>query len=75
MKAPNVWAVVPAAGVGRRFKSDRPKADRPKQYLSLGARPVISHVIAKLAAVRDVAGIVVAVAPADPWWDEVAMTP
>ena len=67
MKAPNVWAVVPAAGSGRRFESDR-----PKQYVALGARPVIAHVVAKLAAVRGVAGIVAAVAPADPWWDEAA---
>ena len=67
MKASDVWAVVPAAGIGRRFG-----ADRPKQYLALGARPVIAHVIAKLAAVRGVAGIVAAVSPADPWWDEAA---
>ena len=67
MKAPNVWAVIPAAGSGRRFESDR-----PKQYVALGARPVIAHVVAKLAAVRGVAGIVAAVSPADPWWDEAA---
>ena len=69
MKAPNVWAVVPAAGSGRRFRSDI-----PKQYLPLGGRPVIAHVVAKLAAVRAVAGIVAAVSPADPWWDEAAGT-
>ena len=67
MKASDVWAVVPAAGAGRRFAGDR-----PKQYVALGAHPVIAHVIAKLAAVRGVAGIVVAVAPADPWWHEAA---
>ena len=67
MTASDVWAVVPAAGIGRRFG-----ADRPKQYLALGARPVIAHVIAKLATVPGVAGIVVAVAPADPWWDDAA---
>ena len=60
-----VWAVVPAAGAGRRVG-----AGRPKQYLPLGGRAVIAHVIAKLAAVRAVAGVVVATAPADPWWDE-----
>ena len=64
-----MWAVVPAAGCGRRFG-----ADRPKQYLALGDRPIIAHVVAKLAAVRGVAGIVVAVAPADPWWEEAART-
>lgn len=63
MKASEVWAVVPAAGVGRRFAGDR-----PKQYATLGARPVIAHVMARLAAVHGVAGIVAAVSPADPWW-------
>ena len=58
---------MPSAGIGRRFRGDR-----PKQYLDIGNRPVIAHVIAKLAAVRGVAGIVAAVAPADPWWDEAA---
>ena len=62
-----VWAVVPAAGAGRRFG-----ADRPKQYLPLGGRPVIAHVVAKLAAVPGVAGILAAVASGDPWWDEAA---
>ena len=69
MRTPNVWAVVPAAGSGRRFG-----ADRPKQYVALGARPVIAHVIGKLAAVRGVAGIVAAVTQVDPWWDEAAGT-
>ena len=67
MTTSDVWAVVPAAGIGRRFAGDR-----PKQYAALGARPVIAHVITKLAAVRRLAGIVVAVAPADPWWNEAA---
>ena len=67
MQAPGVWAVVPAAGAGRRFGGER-----PKQYLALGKRPIVAHVIAGLAAVRGLAGIVAAVAPADPWWDEVA---
>lgn len=67
MDASDVWAVVPAAGIGRRFAGDR-----PKQYVALGNRPVIAHVVAKLASVRGVAGIVAAVAPADPWWKEAA---
>ena len=66
-KTPEVWAVVPAAGIGRRFSGDR-----PKQYVMLGARPIIAHVMARLAAAPGVAGIVAAVAPADPWWDAAA---
>ena len=67
MNASEVWAVVPAAGIGRRFAGDR-----PKQYAMLGARPVIAHVMARLAAVRGLAGIVAAVSPADPWWCDAA---
>ena len=67
MKASEVWAVVPAAGVGRRFAGDR-----PKQYATIGARPVIAHVMARLAAVRGLAGIVAAVSAADPWWRDAA---
>ena len=67
MHPSNLWVVVPAAGAGRRLE-----ADRPKQYLPLGAGPVIAHTIAKVGAVRGIAGIAVAVAPADPWWDETA---
>ena len=37
-----------------------------------GVAWVIAHVVAKLAAVRGVVGIVEAVAPADPWWMETA---
>ena len=59
--------MVPAAGIGRRFG-----ADRPKQYLALGNRPIIAHVITTLAAVRETAGIVAAVAPSDTWWEEAA---
>lgn len=67
MKPSDVWAVVPAAGIGRRFAGDR-----PKQYAALDSRSIIAHVIARLAAVRRVAGIVAAVAPGDPWWKEAA---
>ena len=67
MNASDVWAVVPAAGIGRRFAGAR-----PKQYAVLGDRPVIAHVIATLAAVRGVAGIVAAVAPGDTWWNDTA---
>lgn len=69
MNPSDVWAVVPAAGIGRRFASDR-----PKQYVALDGRAVIAHVVGKLAAVRGVAGIVAAVAPEDPWWEKTAAT-
>jgi 2-C-methyl-D-erythritol 4-phosphate cytidylyltransferase len=58
-----LWAVVPAAGVGRRMQ-----ADLPKQYLKLGGRTVLEHSLAALAGIENLAGIAVAVAGGDPYW-------
>lgn len=60
-----LWAVVPAAGSGRRMR-----AERPKQYLSLGKRTVIEHSLDALCAIDDICGIVVALTEADPYWPE-----
>lgn len=38
--APNLWALIPAAGVGRRMG-----ADRPKQFLRLGSRTVLDYTL------------------------------
>lgn len=63
------WAVIPAAGVGKRMR-----ADRPKQYLPLRGKTVIEHTIARFDAHPRIAGIVVAISPGDGYWDEVAPT-
>jgi 2-C-methyl-D-erythritol 4-phosphate cytidylyltransferase len=60
---PRFWAVVPAAGVGRRMG-----AELPKQYLRLGGRTVLEHTLAALDAIDALAGIVVAVATDDSIW-------
>jgi len=61
--APRLWAIVPAAGSGRRMQ-----ADIPKQYLQLGDRTVLEHSLAALCALEGLAGVVVAVATDDPYW-------
>lgn len=58
-----LWAVVPAAGSGRRMG-----AEKPKQYLPLAGRPVITHVLDRLASHPRVSGIVVVLAEDDDWW-------
>jgi len=60
---PACWAVVPAAGAGRRVG-----AERPKQYLPLAGRSVIEHTLSRLATHPAVCGIVVALAAEDPYW-------
>lgn len=59
------WAVVPAAGVGRRMG-----ADIPKQYLSLAGKTVLDTTLERLLQHPAVAGIVVAVSDSDEWWPE-----
>jgi 2-C-methyl-D-erythritol 4-phosphate cytidylyltransferase len=57
------WAVVPAAGRGSRFGGDM-----PKQYLNIAGRPMIEHSLRALLGHPDVDGVMVALAPDDPWW-------
>lgn len=56
-----IWAVVPAAGIGQRMQ-----AAVPKQYLPLGGQPVLQVTLNKLAQLQNLKGIVVVVAPDDP---------
>lgn len=60
---PAAWAVVPAAGRGRRFGGPR-----PKQYLELGGEPLIAHALDALLAHDAVRGAVVAIAADDADW-------
>lgn len=60
---PPVWAVVPAAGVGRRMSTRI-----PKQYLPLLGHPVIRWSVETLLAESRVVGGVVALGADDSWW-------
>lgn len=62
------FAVVPAAGAGRRFG-----ADRPKQYLELAGMPVLVHTLARLCQVAALARIVVPVAADDDRWQSLSL--
>lgn len=61
------WAIVPAAGVGKRMGSAR-----PKQYLPLAGRAVIAYALDTLLHHPRIDGVVVAVGAEDEWWPEVA---
>lgn len=63
------WAVIPAAGVGKRMGTTV-----PKQYLSLAGHPTIFHALNTLLRHPHIAGLVVAVSAEDEWWPEVAAT-
>jgi 2-C-methyl-D-erythritol 4-phosphate cytidylyltransferase len=57
------WAVVPAAGIGRRFGGDT-----PKQYLNIAGRPLIEYTLRALLAHPGIDAVMVAIAPDDPFW-------
>ena len=57
------WAVVPAAGIGRRMATAV-----PKQYLRIGGMTVLERTLSVLADEPRIAGIMVAVLAEDPWW-------
>jgi len=65
MKSPNYWAVVPAAGVGKRMGGTV-----PKQYLELNGKPVLQHTLERLAIVPAFTAIVVALSAEDHYWPD-----
>lgn len=56
----SIWAVVPAAGSGRRMA-----AEVPKQYLKLNGLPILEHTLRALLACPDIRGVFVVLDPAD----------
>jgi 2-C-methyl-D-erythritol 4-phosphate cytidylyltransferase len=57
------WGIVPAAGVGKRMQSDK-----PKQYLELAGTPVIEHTLMRLLSAGIFEAIAVAISREDPYW-------
>lgn len=60
-----IWAVLPAAGVGRRMGSTT-----PKQYLSIDGAPILLHALRRLSSVDKIQKIVVVIHPQDSYWAE-----
>lgn len=63
------FAVVPAAGVGKRMQ-----ADRPKQYLPLQNQTVIEHTLTRLLQADVFTTIAVAISVEDPFWSELKLS-
>ena len=59
------WAVVPAAGVGKRMQ-----ADRPKQYLELSGKTVLEHTLMRLLQTGVFSAVAVAISAEDPYWSQ-----
>ncbi|ROV59706.1 2-C-methyl-D-erythritol 4-phosphate cytidylyltransferase [Vibrio ponticus] len=66
--SPSIVAIVPAAGVGSRMK-----ANKPKQYLTIGQLTVLEHTVLKLLAHPQVSKVVVAITQGDPYFPELSI--
>lgn len=65
---PKFWAIIPAAGIGKRMANSV-----PKQYLPLGKHTVIEHTLNCLSTPPRIHGIVIAIAKDDPHWPKLAL--
>ena len=63
MNQAKYYAVVPAAGVGKRMQ-----ADKPKQYLPLAGKAVLEQTLTRLLNAGVFEAIAVAVSKEDPYW-------
>ena len=58
-----VWAIIPAAGLGQRMNSER-----PKQYILINDEPILAHTLHAICQVPQVEQVVVALHPDDQYW-------
>jgi len=65
MQKKQFWAIIPAAGVGKRML-----ADKPKQYLKLQNKTVIEHTLDKLLTMQEIVGVVLSISDTDEYWPE-----
>lgn len=63
-----IWAILPAAGIGRRMGSPI-----PKQYLTLAGKPVIQHSMEKLLRVSALRELVIALHPEDEHFEKLKL--
>ena len=61
-------AIVPAAGIGSRMG-----ADCPKQYLTLAGKTILEHTLGCLLSHPAIARVIVALAPHDGWFEQLAV--
>ena len=67
-QASSIIAIVPAAGVGRRMGTER-----PKQYLQINEATVLEHTVYKLLSHPNIAKVVIVVGKNDPYFSHLSL--
>ncbi len=65
----NIWAIIPAGGIGKRME-----AALPKQYLQIAGKTILQHSIDRLLDCDLVTGVVVGIAENDEHWTDLKIT-
>lgn len=65
-KTPKIWAIVPAAGQGKRFSEAK-----PKQFFEIDGQLVAEHTLSRLLAISEIESVVVPSDDACVWWTQV----
>ena len=63
------WAVIPAAGAGKRMQSDI-----PKQYLQISGKPIIEYTLEVFTKHPDIESVIVAISDTDEYWNELPVS-
>ncbi len=66
-ESPNYWAIVPAAGIGKRFS-----ADIPKQFHQLQGDLVAQHTLSRLLEISLIKRIIAPCDPTSGYWARVS---
>lgn len=61
-----IWALVPAAGVGARMA-----ADRPKQYLTVKGKTILEHTLSVFFDSEQIAGVQLCLSADDAYWSDI----
>ncbi len=66
---PRYWAVIPAAGVGRRMQ-----VDKPKQYIELLGKTILEHTLETFIDFKQIEKVIVVIGKDDPYWPEIKLS-
>ncbi len=64
----NIWAIIPAAGIGSRMGSDI-----PKQYLEIGSKTILEHSASNFLKHPQIHKVIIVLHPDDDRWHKLAI--
>ncbi len=66
----NIWAIVPAAGIGQRMSGVL-----PKQYIEVNGKPILAHTLDVICQIPHVKKVIIPLHPNDHYWSSLIDLP